>query len=150
MKNPSILLLATMLFFACKKDEFEPPFNNTAFYENHLAAHWTKETAAEHLQGSWKLIYLFCCGFGESHNWAAIDNGYFELQFVGDRVSIFTNNTLGATLCWEFDERHENTLNLASEEFIPNTAGALYFSDHYMLFNGSPTDGLDNYFQKVN
>lgn len=141
--------MLTFTLFACEQDEVKAPFDNNKFYEDHQSANWTKETAKEHLQGEWKFIYIYCCGFGESNNWAAIDDGYFELQFIDDSVKVFTNGMLEQIEYWEFDERYENPFYLDSEENIPNTSGTLYFSENFMLFNGSPTDGADYYFQKI-
>lgn len=148
MKKIFIAFFSLIFIFSCNKDEAKPPFNNQKFYENHEAANWTKETVYSHLQGSWKLINVFCCGFG-SNEWAAVEDGYFELHFEGDSVKVFTNNNLERTQYWEFDERYENGFYLETEDPISHTFGTMYFSEDYMLFNGSPSDLSDNYFQKV-
>lgn len=149
MKTTIILFLTTMILFACKKDDIKPPFNNSDFYENHEAANWTKETAKEHLQGRWKLTYTYCCPMSPNSGWVAVDDDYFELQFEGDSVKVFTNNNLEQIQYWEFDERYEESLHLETKEPISNTFGSIYFSEVYMLFHSSPMDGPDNYFQKV-
>ncbi|SMG52086.1 hypothetical protein SAMN05661096_03859 [Marivirga sericea] len=149
MKRYLYFIFIPFLICSCNKEEFEPPFNNQEFYQNHEAANWTRDTAKEHLQGKWELVYIYCCGFGESNNWSAIDDGYFELQFEGDSVKVFRNNALDQTQYWKFDESFETSFDLETEDPISNTFGTMYFSEDYMLFNGSPSDGSDNYFQKV-
>lgn len=138
-----------MVLFSCKKDDFNPPFNNIKFYEDHEAANWTKETATEHLQGRWKLIHIFCCGFGESNNWADVEDEYFELQFEGDSVKVFKNNIHEQTQHWTFDKKYDEKFYLKTEEFISNTSGTIYFSEDYMLCNSSYMDGADYYYQKI-
>lgn len=80
MKKSILLLLTTLLFFACKEDEEKPPFNNQEFYENHQAANWTKETAREHLQGRWELVYTYCCPEASSNEWLAVEDDSFLLE----------------------------------------------------------------------
>ncbi|MGM0579444.1 MAG: hypothetical protein ACQETL_02105 [Bacteroidota bacterium] len=149
MKKSILLLLSTLLFFACKEDEEKPPFNNQEFYENHQAANWTKETAKEHLQGKWKLIYTYCCPMSPNSGWEKLEDENFELQFDGDSIKVFNEGKLDQTQYWEFDERYEGAFYLETDEPISNTFGTLYFSKDYMLFNGSPSDGSDSYFEKV-
>ncbi|WKV13245.1 hypothetical protein [Marivirga harenae] len=144
---PWIIIVA--LVFSCTEDETKAPFNKQEFYSNHEAANWTKASAKEHLQGRWNLIYTYCCGFGDSNKWSAVEDNYFDLRFEGDSVKVFTNKNLERTLHWQFEERDGDALYLETEEPISNTFGTLYFSENYMLFNGSPSDGSDNYFQKV-
>lgn len=149
MKNTTLLFLSALSLFSCQKGEVNPPFNNIEFYENHEAANWTKESAKNHLQGSWKLVYTYCCPMSPNSSWVAADDDYFTLEFEGDSVKVFTNNNLEQIQYWEFDERYEDAFYLETAEPISNTFGTTYFSEDYMLFNGSPSDGPDNYFQKV-
>lgn len=149
MKKTILLFLITIFLFACKEDEVKPPFDNIEFYENHEDENWTKETAKVHLQGTWKLIYTYCCPMSPNSGWVAIDDDYFELQFEGDSVKVFTDNNLEQTQYWEFDERYEEAFYLETDEPISNTFGTMYFSEDYLFFNGSPSDGPDNYFQKT-
>ncbi|WP_375579668.1 hypothetical protein ABWH96_00915 [Marivirga tractuosa] len=149
MKNTIPLFLIAMILFSCKEDEVKPPFDNIEFYENHEAANWTKETAKEHLQGKWKLIYIYCCSMATSQEWAKIEDGYFELQFDGDSIKVFSEGKLEQTQYWEFNEHYEEVFYLETAEPISNTFGTLYFSENYMFFNSSPYDGPDNYFEKV-
>lgn len=149
MKNLLLIFLTPILLFACKEDDEKLPFDNQEFYETHENANWTKETAKEHLQGRWKLIYTYCCPMAKGSKWEAVEDNYFELLFEGDSVKVFTNNKLEQSQYWDFDESYEVNLQLKTEEFIPNTFGTIYFSDIYMLFHSSPMDGPDNYFEKV-
>ncbi|RUA31501.1 MAG: hypothetical protein DSY77_12985 [Bacteroidetes bacterium] len=144
-----LALSAIVLLFSCSDDNVKPPFNNQEFYENHEAANWTKETAKEHLQGRWKLIYTYCCPMSPNSGWTAVEDDYFELQFENDSVKVFENNVLAQTQYWEFDERYEGAFYLETAEPISNTFGTLYFSENHMFFNASPFDGPDNYFEKV-
>jgi hypothetical protein len=149
MKNTILFLLLTVLSFSCKEDDEKPPFDNNLFYENHQSANWTKETAREHLQGKWKLIYIYCCPMATNSGWAAVENDFFTLKCEGDSLKVFKENNLDQTQYWKFDERDDQALYLDTEEPISNTFGTIYFSEDYMLFNGSPSDGPDSYFQKV-
>jgi len=149
MKNTIYLFLITMFLFACKDDDIKPPFNIQEFYENHEAVNWTKETATGHLQGKWKLVYTYCCAMATSQNWDEIEDGYFELQFDGDTIKVFSEGKLEQTQYWGFEERYEEVLYLETDEPISNTFGTIYFSQDYMLFNGYPSDGPDSYFEKV-
>jgi hypothetical protein len=149
MKKTSLFLLIAISFFSCKENNEQPPFDNNTFYKNHQAANWTKESAKEHLQGRWELIYVYCCGFGESNEWSAIDNGYYDLLFEGDSVTVYKENNLETKQSWDFEDRSGNLFYLETEENIQNTFGTMYFSEDYLLFNGSPMDVSDNYFKKV-
>lgn len=149
MKTSILLLSIAFSVFACKQEEVKPPFNNLEFYENHEAANWTKESAKEHLQGRWALIYTYCCPMSPNSSWEAVDDGYFELQFEGDSVKVFTDGNLEQTQYWEFSEHYEESLHLETDTPISNTFGTMYFSEEYLLFNSSPMDGPDNYFQRI-
>ncbi|ADR22274.1 hypothetical protein Ftrac_2295 [Marivirga tractuosa DSM 4126] len=149
MKRFIYLMIIAFFILSCNEDEARPPFDNQEFYENHQAANWTKVSAKEHLQGKWQLTHTYCCPMSPNTGWASIEEGYFLLEFKGDSVKVFTNNSLDQTQYWEFDERYERSLYLETEAPISNTFGTIYFSEDYMLFNGSPSDGADNYFQKV-
>ena len=149
MKNAISFALLTLFLFSCKENDAQPPFDNNTFYKNHQASNWTKELGKEHLQGKWKLIYTYCCGFGESNNWSAIEDGYFELLFEGDSVTVYMENNIETKQLWNFEDRSGNLFYLETEESIPNTFGTMYFSEDFLLFNGSPVDGSDNYFKKV-
>lgn len=149
MKKITLIFLTAIILFACKEDEPKPPFNNMEFYENHEAANWTKDTAKEHLQGRWKLVYTYCCEMATNTDWVAVDDDYFALQFEGDSVKVFTNNNLEQTQYWEFDKQYEERLELETKDPISKTFGPIYFSKNYMLFHSSPADGPDNYFEKI-
>jgi hypothetical protein len=149
LKKIFIAFFSLIFIFSCNKDEAKPPFNNQEFYENHEAANWTKETAKEHLQGKWELVYTYCCPMSPNSKWVPVEDDYFALQFEGDSVKVFTDNVLKHTLFWEFDDQYENAFYLEAEEPISNTFGTMYFSKDYLLFNGAPSDGPDSYFQKV-
>lgn len=79
MKYPALLIITAIILFACKRNDVKPPFDPNEFYENHQEANWTRETAKEHLQGRWKLIYTYCCPMTSKSNWVAVDDDYFEL-----------------------------------------------------------------------
>ncbi|HET8859982.1 hypothetical protein [Marivirga sp.] len=150
MKNFILLFLLSLIVSACnKQEEVDFPFDNSKFYENHEAANWTKETAKEHLQGRWMLIYTYCCPMSENRGWKSVEEDFFVLQFEQDSVKVFKNSTLEQTQYWEFNDQNEESLHLETEELISNTFGTIYFYEDFMLFNGSPLDGPDNYFQKV-
>lgn len=149
MKNLILFLLVAIVAFSCKEDDAKPPFSHIEFYENHEAANWTKETAKEHLQGRWELIYVNCCIMSPNQEWVAADDDNFFLEFFGDSVKVLEENIHGQTQFWEFDQRFETALYLETAEPISNTFGTMYFSEDYLLFNGSPSDGPDSYFQKV-
>jgi hypothetical protein len=148
MKTSILLSLAAFILFACEQENADP-FSHIEFYENHAAANWTKETAKEHLQGRWNLKYVYCCVMTERKEWQGNGNEKFELLFEGDTVKVYVDNILDQKQYWDFEDRAGEVLYLETEEYIPHTFGTIYFSEDYMLFNGSPSDATDNYFQKI-
>ena len=150
MKNVILyFLLSALLLFSCKENDEKPPFDNNTFYENHQAANWTRETAKEHLQGTWELVYIYCCGNGVNNGWSKVEDQYFQLQFEGDSVKVFKETNLDQKQYWKFDDRDGEALYLETKEPISNTFGNIFFSQNYMLFNGAPSDGSNSYFLKI-
>lgn len=145
-----VLTFFSLILSSCEEPNSEDIYRLPEFWGNLLTADMDSTATANNLIGTWKLTHVYCCPEsttgGQLNN---VEDQNYQLQISSQKISIFVNGQLTQESTWELLTQNQPAFKIETEPFVPNTWGQIFFAENMLLFYGSPSDGSDNYFERI-
>jgi hypothetical protein len=128
------------------------------FWKHSSESLWDSTSTANNLLGIWKLTHRYCCP--ESTTVGKLSNVKHELYFLSispDSIRVYESGELIRESYWllqsqstsSVPDQSTSVFRMTTDPHVSNTWGQIIFGENLLLFYGSPSDGPDNYFERV-
>lgn len=153
MKKLGIFLLLTVLIASCEKEKEElwsPPYDILELWNTHRETEWDSLSTANHLVGTWELVYYVCCGEGTTLTEENFEKDLFQVRFFEDgTLEVTEKDKVTQQSEWYVKSEGFGMYGIRVTPFVNQLFGQMVFGDNSVLFNNSILDGADNYFIKL-
>ncbi|MDQ3140849.1 MAG: hypothetical protein M3Q56_01225 [Bacteroidota bacterium] len=141
-----LLLVITIILFACNKDE-NPPINQGDMWDCHHKMTWDSLKTNNALIGEWEWEFIGCYWNPEDAN-----NDEFKgltIEFNSDNtLDVKENGQTTLTSNWKVVNLDADLFAIDVDPSVSQLYGRILFCDERVEFNNSVVDGCDNYFKR--
>lgn len=146
----TFLLVILNILSSCNESDSIDTYQLPKFWNNLTESDWDSTSTANNLVGTWELTYRYCCPESTTGGKLInVENEGYQLSITSEKIYVFVNGELTQESNWLLQTRNAPAFRIDSNPYVSNTRGQIVFAENMVLFHGSPSDGADNYFERI-